>query len=132
MEERMKVLGIDHIQIAAPPGSEEAARGFYGGLLGLEEIPKPAVLVARGGVWFQCGPQQLHIGIEPGFQPARKAHPALLVSGLPDLEQSLVSAGCEPRRGEDLPGIRRLFVSDPFGNRVELMEASGLAEEDEA
>jgi catechol 2,3-dioxygenase-like lactoylglutathione lyase family enzyme len=120
----MKVLGIDHIQIAAPPGSEDAARGFYGGLLGLPEIPKPEVLVARGGVWFQCGPQQLHIGIESGFQPARKAHPALRVTGLSDLERSLASAGYEPQRGEDLPGIRRLFVSDPFGNRVELMEAS--------
>jgi hypothetical protein len=74
-------------------------------------------------VWFQCGPQQLHIGIEPGFAPARKAHPALSVSGLAELEAKLHSAGYELRHGEDLPGLRRVFVSDPFGNRIELIAA---------
>jgi catechol 2,3-dioxygenase-like lactoylglutathione lyase family enzyme len=118
----MKVIGIDHIQVAAPPDGEQAARRFYGELLGLEEIPKPPVLAVRGGVWFRCGAQQIHIGIEQDFRPARKAHPALLVSDLAALEATLVSAGHEVRPAEEVPGIRRAFVSDPFGNRVELIE----------
>jgi hypothetical protein len=118
----MKVIGIDHVQVAAPPGAEDAARLFYGSLLGLEELPKPPVLAARGGVWFACGAQQLHVGIEADFTPARKAHPALVVHGLDELEVTLRNAGFETRRGEDLRGIRRIFVSDPFGNRVELIE----------
>src|SRR5881409_2848618 len=113
----MKVIGIDHVQIAAPPGAEDAARLFYGALLGLEEIAKPPVLAARGGVWFACGAQQLHVGIEADFQPARKAHPALVVQGLDDLKDALLTAGYETRPGEDLPGMHRVFVSDPFGNR---------------
>jgi hypothetical protein len=120
----MKVIGIDHVQIAAPPGAEDMARLFYGSLLGLEELPKPPVLAARGGVWFACGAQQLHVGIEAEFVPARKAHPALVIQGLEELEANLIGAGYETRRGEDLPGIRRIFVSDPFGNRVELIELS--------
>lgn len=119
----MKVLGIDHIQIAAPPGGEDAARAFYRDLLGLVELAKPPLLAVRGGAWFECGHQQIHVGIEPGFRPALKAHPALLVSGLADLEEALASAGYEIRPSEDLPGRRRVFVSDPFGNRIELIEA---------
>lgn len=119
----MKVLGIDHIQIAAPPGGEDAARAFYRDLLGLMELAKPPLLAVRGGAWFECGHQQIHVGIEPGFRAALKAHPALLVSGLADLEEALESAGYEIRPSEDLPGRRRVFVSDPFGNRIELIEA---------
>lgn len=118
----MKILGIDHVQIAAPAGAEAAAREFYGGLLGLEELPKPAVLAVRGGVWFACGAQQLHVGIEAEFCAARKAHPALVVDVLDDLTTRLADAGVDVRSGEDLPGIRRAFVSDPFGNRIELVE----------
>ena len=118
----MEVTGIDHVQVAAPEGAEDAARSFYGALLGLEELPKPPALAVRGGVWFRCGAQQIHVGIEREFRPARKAHPALLVSGLADLEAALVAGGYEVRPGEDLPGVRRAFVSDPFGNRVELIE----------
>ena len=118
----MKILGLDHVQVAAPRGSEAAARRFYGGVLGLEEVPKPASMAVRGGIWFQCGPHQLHVGIEADFRPATKAHPALVVDGLDDLATSLVAAGYEIRQGEELPGRRRLFVDDPFGNRLELVE----------
>jgi catechol 2,3-dioxygenase-like lactoylglutathione lyase family enzyme len=118
----MKIVGIDHVQIAAPSGAEDVAREFYGDLLGLTVLVKPPVLAARGGVWFECGPQQLHVGIEPDFRPARKAHPALLVSGLEELQSRLEAAGYEVRAGEDIPGVRRAFVFDPFGNRIELVE----------
>lgn len=118
----MRILGIDHVQIAAPAGSEAAARAFYAGLLGLEELPKPELLAIRGGVWFACGAQQLHVGIEADFRAARKAHPALVVDALDELTRRLAAAGVEVRTGEDLPGMRRAFVSDPFGNRVELVE----------
>ena len=118
----MKILGLDHVQVAAPHGSEGAARRFYGGVLGLEEVPKPASMAVRGGLWFQCGPHQLHVGVESEFRPATKAHPALVVDGLDGLAISLVDAGYEVRQGEELPGRRRLFVDDPFGNRLELVE----------
>jgi catechol 2,3-dioxygenase-like lactoylglutathione lyase family enzyme len=118
-------LGLDHVQIAAPPGGEAAARAFYGELLRLPEIPKPPSLGARGGVWFVFGDgRQLHVGIEEDFTPARKAHPALALPGdaaLDDLAERLAAAGHEPRWDEQLPGVRRFYVSDPFGNRVELL-----------
>ena len=118
----MTVAGIDHVQVAIPPGREDDARHFYGGLLGLEELPKPAVLAARGGVWFRCGDQQLHVRVEAEFRPARKAHPALVVHGLAALRDRLTAAGCDVQPGEDLPGTVRCFVADPFGNRIELVE----------
>lgn len=73
----MRVAGIHHVQVAVPPGSERAARAFYGGVLGLEEIPKPPHLAARGGVWFRCGGLELHLGVEEPFRPAHKAHVAV-------------------------------------------------------
>lgn len=113
------VSGIDHVQVAAPPGAEDAARGFYGDWLGMPEVPKPPRLAARGGVWFACGGQQLHVGVEEGFTPAGKAHPALLVRDL----DALV-AGREVQWDDDtIPGVRRCYVADPFGNRVELVAA---------
>jgi catechol 2,3-dioxygenase-like lactoylglutathione lyase family enzyme len=118
------VVGIDHVQVAAPVGGEAQARGFYGGLLGLPELEKPAVLEARGGCWFACGPQQLHIGVSDPFAPATKAHPALRLRDAPalaELVERLEAAGCPTRRDVDLPGVARAFVDDPFGNRVELV-----------
>ena len=118
----MEIIGIDHVQIAIPAGSEEQARAFYAHVLGLEEIPKPEELARRGGLWFRCGAQQLHLGIEGDFRAAKKAHPALVVTNVAELAEVLRRAGLEPRAADDLPGVRRLFVADPFGNRLEFLE----------
>jgi catechol 2,3-dioxygenase-like lactoylglutathione lyase family enzyme len=117
------VVGLDHVQLAAPPGCEDEARRFYGALLGLEELPKPASLRARGGVWFQLGAQQLHIGVEEPFAPARKAHPALSVDPerLDELAGPLAAAGVEIKWDDALPGARRFYADDPWGNRLELL-----------
>lgn len=116
-----RVVGIHHVQVAAPDGCEVAARGFYGDILGLPEIAKPSALLARGGVWFACGKQQLHVGVEDGFVPARKAHPAFAVDGFDDLLERLKSAGIRADCDDSLD-VRRMFVRDPFGNRIELIE----------
>jgi catechol 2,3-dioxygenase-like lactoylglutathione lyase family enzyme len=122
------ITGIDHVQVAAPPGCEGDARRFYGSLLGLEEIEKPASLAGRGGAWFALGDsgQQLHVGVEEDFAPARKAHPALVVSlgGLELLAERLVEAGCEVRWDDALAGVARFYVDDPWGNRLELVADS--------
>lgn len=115
------IVGLDHVQIAAPKGCEAAARRFYGELLGMAEQPKPEQLVARGGVWFQAGVQQLHVGVEEPFQPARKAHPAFVVTGLDALAARLESAGVAVTWDDAIPGVRRFFVTDPWGNRLELL-----------
>jgi catechol 2,3-dioxygenase-like lactoylglutathione lyase family enzyme len=121
----MGVVGLDHVQLAAPSGREAQARAFYGGLLGLPELDKPPVLAARGGVWFSCGTggQQLHVGVERDFAPARKAHPALLVDDLETLAARLADAGYEADWDDAIPGVRRCYVADPFGNRLELVAA---------
>ena len=118
----MHVLGFDHVQVAMPRGEEDRARAFYSGLLGLNEIPKPGATAGRGGVWFQCGQLQLHLGVEEPFAPARKAHPALRVRGYEELLAKLVAAGYAVVPDAGLPGVSRSFVADPFGNRVELMD----------
>jgi catechol 2,3-dioxygenase-like lactoylglutathione lyase family enzyme len=118
----MKIRGLDHVQIAMPKGGEDRARKFYGGLLWLKEIRKPANLAARGGLWFHCGPIQLHLGVEADFRAAKKAHPALLVEDLGALLGALKGAGCEVKDDEPLKGYDRAFVLDPFGNRIELLE----------
>jgi catechol 2,3-dioxygenase-like lactoylglutathione lyase family enzyme len=118
------VTGIDHVQVAAPAGCEERARAFYGGLLGLPELEKPAALAGRGGCWFACGPQQLHVGVSDPFAAATKAHPALRIrdaATLAALIERLTAAGCAARRDVDLPGTVRAFADDPFGNRIELV-----------
>ncbi len=117
----MPVIGFDHVQLAMPAGAEESARKFYGGLLGLTELPKPSALAGRGGAWFECGSLQLHLGVEPGFRPARKAHPALLVEELETLRKVLRDADCEVVDDTSLPGVTRAFTADPFGNRIELV-----------
>jgi catechol 2,3-dioxygenase-like lactoylglutathione lyase family enzyme len=118
----MQILGIDHVQLAMPAGDEAKAREFYSGLLGIPEVPKPAALAARGGVWFQHGPVKIHLGVERDFRPARKAHPALLVRDLAGLVRRLGDAGIRVVEDDGLPGYERVYVSDPFGNRLELME----------
>jgi catechol 2,3-dioxygenase-like lactoylglutathione lyase family enzyme len=113
--------GIDHVQLAAPPGCEAEARRFFGGVLGLEEVEKPESLRARGGVWFRVGAQQLHVGVEQEFAPARKAHAAFAVSGYDELVVRLRSAGVETVADDSIPGVRRSYIADPWGNRIELV-----------
>ena len=118
----MAILGIDHVQVAAPPGCEAAARVFYGGVLGLEEIPKPKALAARGGCWFRAGAQELHVGVEEPFASARKAHPGLVADDLEELAGRLRSAGHDVVLDDVIPGARRFHVADPFGNRLEIRQ----------
>jgi ribosomal protein S18 acetylase RimI-like enzyme len=113
------ITAVDHVQVAAPPGCEDAARAFYGELLGMEEVPKPEALRPRGGVWFRAGDQELHVGVEEPFAPARKAHPALALSDaaeLATLAERLTAAGHTVNRETG-----RFHTADPFGNRLELL-----------
>lgn len=116
-----RVARIDHIQIAAPEGCELAARDFYGSLLGLVELEKPPALRARGGCWFQCGTQQVHIGVERPFHAAKKAHPAFQVPQLEELREALAERGILIT-DDDVPGTRRFYAEDPWGNRLEFVE----------
>lgn len=118
----MRVRGIDHVQLAMPAGGEDDARAFYDGVLGIPEKPKPPHLAARGGCWFAADGVELHLGVEDGFRPARKAHPALLVDDLTALVRRLGEAGVDVVEDEPLPGYDRVYVADPFGNRLELLE----------
>ena len=120
------MIGLDHVQVAAPPGSEAEARRFYGSLLGLTELQKPPSLAARGGVWFSLGSQQLHVGIDRQFTPALKAHPALRVApgDLDAVAERLAAAGADVLWDDALPGARRFYTTDPWGNRIELLSAA--------
>ncbi len=120
------IVALDHVQVAAPPGCEDDARRFFGAHLGLEEIPKPPLLAARGGVWFRVGEQALHVGVTEQFAPSEKAHPAFRVStpgALVQLALRLEEAGIEVRWADpdEMPGASRFFVLDPWGNRLELV-----------
>ena len=118
-----RLIALDHVQLAMPPGAEPEAEAFYSGLLGLTRQPKPAPLGARGGCWFSNGDVVLHLGVEEDFRPARKAHPALVVDDLGALSALLASRGVDVRPDTALPGVRRCYVDDPFGNRLELIDA---------
>ncbi|WP_026792273.1 VOC family protein [Pleomorphomonas oryzae] len=118
----MAIQRIDHIQLAMPAGREAAARAFYGRLLGLTERPKPAHLQARGGCWFEAGAVKVHLGVDADFVAARKAHPAFIVDNLESLCAQLEQAGFPTVADQPLDGYLRRYVSDPFGNRIELME----------
>ena len=121
----MAIVQIHHVQLAMPRGGEVLARGFYTGLLGLPETPKPPNLAVRGGCWFESEAVRIHLGVEEDFRPARKAHPALVVTDLPTLVAVLLDAGVEIAVDEPLAGYDRVYASDPFGNRLELLEANG-------
>ena len=118
----MPVDGLDHVQLAMPAGGEDDARAFYRGLLGITEVPKPPHLAARGGCWFERDKVKIHLGVEQDFRAAKKAHPALLVSDLASLVARLREAGADVVDDEPLEGYHRVYVHDPFGNRLELME----------
>lgn len=119
------LTAVDHVQLAAPPGSEDRLRAYYTDVLGMTEISKPAVLAARGGCWFAAGPVQLHLGVEEDFRPARKAHPGLRVTGIDAYATRLEERGAEVVWDDDLPGHRRFSSQDPVGNRLEFLEPDG-------
>jgi trans-aconitate 2-methyltransferase len=121
--ERGAVAALDHVQIAIPAGGEEQARGFYKGVLGLAENPKPANLAKRGGCWFAGHRAELHVGVDPEFRPAEKAHVALAIVGLDALAGRLIDAGYKVVWDEELAPLRRFYSFDPFGNRIELMQS---------
>jgi catechol 2,3-dioxygenase-like lactoylglutathione lyase family enzyme len=117
------IAGLHHVQLAMPRGREAEARTFYASVLGMTEIVKPPHLAVRGGVWFSAGGAQLHLGVEDDFRPAKKAHPALIVRGLRDLRARCEASGVPVAEDQPLDGFDRCYVSDPFGNRLELLEA---------
>ena len=113
---------IDHIQLAAPKGSENRARKFFIDILGFEEMEKPEKLKKRGGVWFRNGNTQIHIGVEEPFAPAKKAHPAFEVENIEAMKKHLIANGIEVIEDNNLPGANRFYTLDPFGNRIEMLE----------
>jgi catechol 2,3-dioxygenase-like lactoylglutathione lyase family enzyme len=119
----MRIEAIEHVQLAMPEGQEETARSFYGESLGLTEVPKPPELAKRGGAWFESGNVKIHLGVEAEFRAARKAHPAFLVSNIDDFASRLGDTGYDVKIDSNLPGFKRFYTNDPFGNRLEFMEA---------
>lgn len=119
----MQIERIDHVQIAIPVGGEAAAKPFYGDLLGLSEVPKPAELAGRGGAWYERGSVHIHLGVEADFRPARKAHVAFWVDEVATLNVAARAAGYEVKDDDQVEGIDRIFVFDPFGNRLEFQAA---------
>jgi hypothetical protein len=116
------LAAVDHVQLAAPPGSEDLLRAYYVGVLGMTELPKPPALAARGGCWFEAGSVRLHLGIEQDFRPAMKAHPGLRVTDI-EAYAARLAAGAAPVTWDDnLPGHRRFYSEDPVGNRLEFLE----------
>ena len=116
------ITAIDHVQLAMPPGGESNAVAFYEAILGVQEVPKPDDLAGRGGCWFESPTVKVHLGIEPDFRPARKAHPAFIVDNLHDLVTTLSAAGHRWEKAGPLQGYARIYVDDPFGNRIELLQ----------
>ena len=118
---------IHHVQLSAPPGCEPAARQFWSGVIGLAEVAKPGALAARGGCWFRGAGIEIHVGTEADFRPASKAHPGLLVEDLDALATRIAAAGYPVTWDDDLPGMRRFYSEDPFGNRLEFLQPSPVA-----
>jgi catechol 2,3-dioxygenase-like lactoylglutathione lyase family enzyme len=115
-------LGLDHAQLAIPPDGVEVARAFWEGVLGLQEMEKPEPLKAMGGAWFRAGSAEIHLGVEADFRPARKAHPALMVNDIDGVAARCAAAGWPIQWDDRYPGVRRFYVHDPFGNRVEILQ----------
>ncbi|MFH8340101.1 VOC family protein [Streptomyces sp. AM6-12] len=116
------LVAVDHVQLAAPPGSQDALRSYYAGVLGLTEVPKPPVLAARGGCWFEAGPVRLHLGVEDDFRPAEKAHPGLEVRDIEVYAARLAVHGAPVTWDDNLPGHLRFYSRDPVGNRLEFLQ----------
>jgi catechol 2,3-dioxygenase-like lactoylglutathione lyase family enzyme len=118
----VRVVRIDHVQLAMPPGREPEAVAFYEGILGIAQVPKPDDLATRGGCWFEDGDLKVHLGVDPDFRPATKAHPAFIVDDVRSLAGAAVAAGFAVVDDQPLDGYDRVYVTDPFGNRIELMQ----------
>ena len=118
----MRIVRVDHVQLAMPAGREDEAVAFYEGVLGIPQVPKPPDLAARGGCWFERGDLKVHLGVDKDFRAATKAHPAFVVDDVRALAAALDAAGHPVRDDEPLEGYDRVYVDDPFGNRIELME----------
>lgn len=116
------VVRLDHVQLAMPAGREVEAVAFYEGLLGIDQVPKPPHLAARGGCWFERGDLKVHLGVDASFRPATKAHPAFAVTDVRALAATLATAGHRVVDDEPLEGYDRVYVDDPFGNRIELLQ----------
>jgi catechol 2,3-dioxygenase-like lactoylglutathione lyase family enzyme len=116
------MLALDHVQIAIPADSEVTARDFYGRILGLSEHDKPIELFGRGGCWFDLGLHQLHLGVDPDFRPAKKAHIALTTDALDTLRVRIENAGFPVHGDVPINGRHRFFTEDPFGNRLEILQ----------
>jgi catechol 2,3-dioxygenase-like lactoylglutathione lyase family enzyme len=121
---RLRFERLQHVQLAIPPGGEDACRAFFGDVLGMAELEKPPALAALGGCWFGSDGVEIHLGVDHEFVPARKAHPGIQVTGLGELAEHLKAADVEVQFDDRLPGYRRFYVSDPFGNRIEFLEPS--------
>jgi len=117
-----EIKGIDHIQLVSPKGGENEARKFYSEILGMKEIPKPDNLKGRGGCWFICGNQEIHISIQEDFVSPKKAHPGLIVTNIEVLRERLITLNFEIKEEPPIEGRTRFFVADPFGNRIEFLE----------
>lgn len=124
----MNVVGVHHVQLSMPKGGEDTATAFYEAVLGIPRVPKPEHLARRGGCWFETGTIRIHLGVEAGFTPARKAHPALIVDDLVGLRRRLEEAGVPVEDDEPLPGLERFYASDPFGNRLEFLQLRGVTD----
>ncbi|MFF2922000.1 glyoxalase [Streptomyces celluloflavus] len=119
------ITGLDHIQLAAPPGTEDALRAYYVDLLGMTERPKPPALAARGGCWFEAGTARIHLGIDPDHHPSKKSHPGICVTDIDTFAAALAAGGAPVTWDDNLPGIRRFFSVDPVGNRLEFLTGEG-------
>lgn len=120
---KINIKSIDHVQITIPKGSEDMARKFYTGVLGLNEIDKPETLKASGGVWYKAGDIELHLGVEENFNPVKKkAHPAFVVEGLNRIKVHLLQNGVDIKEEIQIEGRKRFSFYDPFDNRIEFME----------
>ncbi|MYW06572.1 VOC family protein [Streptomyces sp. SID3343] len=118
----MTTFAPHHVQLAIPPGAEDACRAFYVGVLGMTEVPKPPVLAARGGLWLRADTLEIHLGVEAEFRPARKAHPGILVDDLDTLATALARHGANVVPDDEMPGFRRFFTEDAVGNRLEFLQ----------
>jgi catechol 2,3-dioxygenase-like lactoylglutathione lyase family enzyme len=119
------IAAIDHVQIAIPPGGEAVARGFYEGVLGLTEVPKPPSMARRGGAWYQSGAVKVHLGVEEDFRANDKAHVAFLVDDVGAVAAQAEAKGFCVKHDDELPGHVRAFLYDPFGNRIEVLKPMG-------